>query len=248
MRTRVLVLTQRETRIRSPQPALALLRFTLIEPFRKQRVASRVGARRSERLGMTTRTQRNGCVFASAFCTAFAVAHLASAAHPSAGLPLASPTSKTAPASVKGAREEVPRLALTPPALRVELGRPKQLAPSRSFRHEIVWLGMRIPTLIAFGLSSVSAGGAVVTGFAATRGNDPRTCDTTCAEQNVRRRGLLITTGVLTGVAVAGLGVGVTFMLKEPRDPKADAVRPRLDLRVSGQNAVAKIGWVFSSF
>ena len=107
---------------------------------------------------------------------------------------------------------------------------------------------MRIPTLIAFGLSSVSAGGAVLTGFAATRGNDPSTCDTRCSEHHVRRRGLLITTGVLTGMAVAGLGVGVTFMLKEPRDPKADAVRPRLDLRVSGENAVAKIGWVFSSF
>jgi hypothetical protein len=87
-----------------------------------------------------------------------------------------------------------------------------------------------------------------VTGYAAVRGNDPSTCDTRCAERDVRHRGLLITTGILTGVAVAGLGVGVTFMLTEPRDPKADAVRPRLDLRVSGQNAVAKIGWVFSSF
>jgi len=197
---------------------------------------------------MTTRTQRKGCVFASAFCAAFAFAGLAAAAHPSSGLPLASTTSKAKVASVKGTPEEIPRLALTPPTLGVELGRPKALPPSRSFRHEIVWLGMRIPTLIAFGLSSVSAGGAVVTGFAATRGNDPSTCDTTCVEHDVRRRGLLITTGILTGVAVAGLGIGVTFMLKEPRDPKADAVRPRLDLRVSGQNAVAKIGWVFSSF
>lgn len=197
---------------------------------------------------MTTRTQRKGCVFASAFGAAFAFVQLASAAHPSTGPASSSSTSKTQPASVKASREEIPRLALTPPALRVELGKPKELPPSRSFRHEIVWLGMRIPTLIAFGLSSVSAGGAVVTGFAAARGNDPSTCDTTCAEHDVRRRGLLITTGILTGVAVAGLGIGVTFMLKEPRDPKADAVRPRLDLRVSGQNAVAKIGWVFSSF
>ncbi len=197
---------------------------------------------------MTTRTQRKGCVFASAFCSALAFAHLASAAYPSAGLALSSSTSKAQPPTVKGAHEKFPRLALTPPALRVELGRPKELPPSRSFRHEIVWLGMRIPTLIAFGLSSVSAGGAVVTGFAAARGNDPSTCDTRCAERDVRQRGLLITTGVLTGVAVAGLGIGVTFMLKEPRDPKADAVRPRLDLRLSGQNAVAKIGWVFSSF
>lgn len=197
---------------------------------------------------MTTRTQRKGCVFASAFIGAFAFAGLASAAHPGAGLAPLPSTSKTEAAGVNGSREEIPRLALTPPALGVHLSRPNELPSSRSFRHEIVWLGMRIPTLIAFGLSSVSAGGAVVTGFAASRGNDPSTCDTRCAEHNVHRRGLLITTGVLTGVAVAGLGVGVTFMLKEPRDPKADAVRPRLDLRVSAQNAVAKIGWVFSSF
>lgn len=157
--------------------------------------------------------------------------------------------SKAEPTSVKGTPEEI-SLAPLPqlPLPRLVLTQPRELPPSRSFRHEIVWLGMRIPTLIAFGLSSVSAGGAVVTGFAAARGNDPSTCDTRCAEHNVHRRGLLITTAVLTGVAVTGLGIGVTFMLKEPRDPKADAVRPRLDLRVSGQNAVAKIGWVFSSF
>ncbi len=107
---------------------------------------------------------------------------------------------------------------------------------------------MRIPTLIALGLSSVSAGGAVVTGFAAARGNDPSTCDSSCTEHGVRQRALFITTGVLTGMALAGVGIGVTFMLKEPSDLKVHAVRPRLDLRVSGQNAVAKIGWVFSSF
>jgi hypothetical protein len=204
-------------------------------------------------------------VFASALCATLGFAHRASAAHPVLGAvpsPLPSP-SRTEPDSVKGASEEIPALAspprpataLTPPAQlpplplpRLVLTQPKELPPSRSFRHEIVWLGMRIPTLIAFGLSSVSAGGAVLTGYAAARGNDPSTCDTRCSERDVRRRGLLITTGVLTGMAVAGLGVGITFMLKEPRDPKADAVRPRLDLRVSGENAVAKIGWVFSSF
>ena len=206
---------------------------------------------------MTTRAQLKGCVFASALCATLALAHGASAAHPvSSEAPSSSPsTSRTKAGSVKGTPQKIPELTATPsaplPPLRLPrlvLTQPKPLPPSRSFRHEIVWLGMRIPTLIAFGLSSVSAGGAVVTGFAAARGNDPSTCDTRCSEHNVRRRGLLITTGVLTGMAVAGLGIGVTFMLKEPRDPKADAVRPRLDLRVSGENAVAKIGWVFSSF
>lgn len=205
---------------------------------------------------MKTRTQLHGWLCASSICGVLAFTHAAQAAQPvsSRAVPLpSSPKTETAP--VKSSPEEIPQLEavsklppLPPAPLRLQLTAPKELPPARSFRHEIVWLGMRIPTLIAFGLSSVSAGGAVVTGFAATRGNDPSTCDTTCAEHDVRRRGLLITTGILTGVAVAGLGIGVTFMLKEPRDPKADAIRPRLDLRVSGQNAVAKIGWVFSSF
>lgn len=205
---------------------------------------------------MTTRTQLHGWLCASSLCGVLVFAHAAHATEPaSTEADSSPPTPKTQPAAVKRSGEEIPRLAvgsglpaLTPAPLRLQLTPPKELPSSRSFRHEIVWLGMRIPTLIAFGLSSVSAGGAVVTGFAAARGNDPSTCDSTCAEHDVRRRGLLITTGILTGVAVAGLGIGVTFMLKEPRDPKADAIRPRLDLRVSGQNAVAKIGWVFSSF
>lgn len=177
---------------------------------------------------MATRVQRRNWVCANVLCLALAVTRFASAAQPNSGLP--QPTLPSPP---------LPRLVLTQPG---------PLPPSRSFRHEIVWLGMRIPTLIAFGLSSVSAGGAVVSGFAATRGNDPGTCDTRCAERDVRRRGLMITTGVLTGMAVAGLGIGVTFMLNEPRDPKANAIRPRLDLGVSGRDAVAKIGWVFTSF
>jgi hypothetical protein len=203
---------------------------------------------------MMIRTQLHGWLCASSLFGLLALTHTAHAAHPESPAAAPSPsTPKAEPAAVKHSSEEIPQLAVVPalppvPALRLQLTPPKELPSSRSFRHEIVWLGMRIPTLIAFGLSSVSAGGAVVTGFAATRGNDPSTCDTTCAEHDVRRRGLLITTGILTGVAVAGLGIGVTFMLKEPRDPKADAIRPRLDLRVSGQNAVAKIGWVFSSF
>lgn len=199
---------------------------------------------------MTTRTQLHGWLCASSICGVLAFTHAAQAAHStSSKAPPLPSTPKTEAARVKGSPEEISPLVLAPPVpLRLQLTQPKELPPARSFRHEIVWLGMRIPTLIAFGLSSVSAGGAVVTGFAAARGNDPSTCDTSCVEHNVHRRGLLITTGILTGVAVAGLGIGVTFMLKEPRDPKADAIRPRLDLRVSSQNAVAKIGWVFSSF
>jgi len=206
---------------------------------------------------MTTRTQLKSWLCASSLLSALALSHVAQAAH-SISVPAGpSPsTPKTEQPSVNASPGEISLLplGLRPLTLRApELGQlnlsePKPLPPSRGFRHEILWLGMRIPTLIALGLSSVSAGGAVLTGYAATRGNDPSTCDTSCTEHGVHRRALLVTTGVLSGMALAGVGIGITFMVKEPSDLKAKAVRPRLDLRVSGQNAVAKIGWVFSSF
>jgi len=114
-------------------------------------------------------------------------------------------------------------------------------------REEVRIWGLTIPTFVAYGLSGVSAGGAVLTGFAARRGNDPSSCDT-CREHAVHQRALLVTTGVLTGMAVAGLSIGITFMVKAQSKPTRDAVRPRLDLGFSGERAVAKIGWVFSSF
>ena len=109
-------------------------------------------------------------------------------------------------------------------------------------------LGMRLPTFIAFGLSGLSVGGAVATGFAAARGNDPNTCDSRCTEHGVKQRALLLTTGVLTGLAAAGVTIGITLMFKAPKQPSRDAICPRFDLGLSGQKAVAKVGWVFSSF
>ncbi len=204
---------------------------------------------------MTTRIQLKGWFCASSLLGALAFSHAAHAAH---SLPAAAEPSPSTPKaelpSVKRSPDKLSLLPLTLHAPRapepgeLNLSEPRPPPPAHGFRHEILWLGMRIPTLIALGLGSVSAGGAVLTGYAASRGNDPSTCDTTCAEHGVHQRVLFITTGVLTGMAVAGVGIGITFMVKEPYDKKAQAVRPRVDLRVSGQNAVAKIGWVFSSF
>jgi hypothetical protein len=42
--------------------------------------------------------------------------------------------------------------------------------------------------------------------------------------------------------------VGITFMLKAPKNPTRDAIRPRLGIGFSGNKAVAKVGWAFSSF
>ena len=135
-----------------------------------------------------------------------------------------------------------PRLLLTAPRLL-----PRE---SKRKRHEVLVLGLRIPTLVAFGLGGLSAGGAVASGIAAgqSHGNDPSSCDSRCAEQGVRQqRALFVTTGVLTGLAAVGIGVGITLYIKASKDERRDVIRPRFDIGLSGQKAVAKVGWNFSS-
>lgn len=109
-------------------------------------------------------------------------------------------------------------------------------------------LGLQLPTFIALGLGSLSAGGAVATRFAASRGNDPDTCESPCTERTAAQHRWLVASGVLAGMAAAGVGAGITLMLTAPKDQDRDAVRPRLALGLSGQKAVAKVGWAFSSF
>jgi hypothetical protein len=191
------------------------------------------------------RTQLNSWLFASGACFSLALSHLAHAAHPPK-VAFALPSSPKAQASsVKPSPLENPLPALrrvTP----LHLAAPE--LPPIVPRREPLILGMRLPTFIAFGLGGLSAGGAVATGFAATRGNDPNTCDSRCTEHGVRQRALLLTTGVLTGMAAAGVTIGITLMFKAPKNPARDAIRPRFDLGLSGEKAVAKVGWVFSSF
>lgn len=202
---------------------------------------------------MPTRNQPKRWLCANSLLFAFACSHSALAAH--SELATRTPLPKAAPTLVKPPTQEVSphhvvaRVAPAPLSpLGVPPSEPKPLLEPKSTRNEILWHGLRIPTIIAFGLSGLSAGGAVATGFAASRGNDPRTCDSTCSENGVRQRALLLTTGVLTGMAAAGLGIGITFMVKAPRNRTESAIRPRFDATISGERAVAKVGWVFSSF
>lgn len=192
-----------------------------------------------------TRTQLRGWLFASGVCFSFALSRGALAAHPAkvAAPPPSLP--KTEAASVKASPVENSLVALPPPpAVRLT---PPRIAPLIAPKETLI-LGMRLPTFIAFGLSGISAGGAIATGYAASRGNDPNTCDSRCTEHGVRQKALLLTTGVLTGMAAAGVTIGITLMFKAPNNPSRDAIRPRFDLGLSGDKAVAKVGWVFSSF
>jgi len=191
------------------------------------------------------RTQLNGWLFASAVCFSLALSHQARAAHP-ARVAFTLPTLPKADGqSVKRSPTEK-SLSLPSRAPVLQLVTPR-LPPLSQPREKLI-LGMRLPTFIAFGLGGLSAGGAVATGFVARRGNDPSSCDSTCTEHGVRQKALLLTTGILSGMAAAGVTVGITLMLKAPKDQRRDAIRPRFDLGLSGEKAVAKVGWVFSSF
>jgi hypothetical protein len=193
------------------------------------------------------RTQLRGWLFASGVCFTLALSPLAKAAHPSKELPPLPTTPKAQASSVKAPSKQnafLPFSRVSP--FQLQLAAPA-LPPLSQPREKLI-LGMRLPTFIAFGLSGLSVGGAVATGYAATRGNDPSTCDSRCTEHGVKRRALLLTTGVLTGMAAAGVTIGVTLMFKAPKKPSRHAISPRFDLGLSGQKAVAKVGWVFSSF
>jgi hypothetical protein len=196
---------------------------------------------------MTIRIRLESWLCASTLLVAFATSNSALAVPPEVTSPS---SSKTEPAIVKRSAERISPLRVHGAArpLRLQLTEVRPLPVPKSTRNEILWNGLRIPTIIAFGLSGLSAGGALATGFAATRGNDPRTCDSSCAEHDVRQRALLLTTGVLTGMAAAGIGIGITFMVKAPKSRTEPGVRPRFDATISGQKAIAKVGWAFSSF
>lgn len=190
------------------------------------------------------RTQLYSWLCASGVCFSLATSHAAHAAHPAKVALSLPPLPKTSPPSVKRSATEKSQVVVsTTPAL---LAAPR--LPPLSQPKEKLILGMRLPTFIAFGLGGLSAGGAVATGFVARRGNDPSSCDSRCTEHGVRQKALLLTTGVLTGMAAAGVSIGITLMLKAPKNPTRDAIRPRFDLGLSGEKAVAKVGWVFSSF
>jgi hypothetical protein len=200
---------------------------------------------------MTIRTRLKSWLCASSLLAGLMSSNHALAAHPERAAAVPAPSSpKTEPPAVKPSAARIPPLSTFGAGrpLRLQLAEVRPLPVAKSTRNEILWHGLRIPTIIAFGLSGLSAGGALATGFAASRGNDPRTCDSSCSEHDVRQRALLLTTGVLTGMAAAGIGIGITFMVKAPKSRAEPAVRPRFDATISGQKAIAKVGWAFSSF
>ncbi len=91
---------------------------------------------------------------------------------------------------------------------------------------------LNVPAWILLGLGGLSAGGAVVTGVLAQgEYNDAKaSCGPRCPEDETSTgRTLALTSTVLTGVAVVGLGVGLTLLLSDSSPPvnAASSGKPR---------------------
>lgn len=105
----------------------------------------------------------------------------------------------------------------------------------------------RLPAFIAFGVGGLGASGALATGLMASgRYNDPANCASQCDEgRAASSRTLAITSAVLTGVAAAGIGVGVVLLLANPAHSERNRLVPALRLKLSAEKAAAGAVWKF---
>jgi len=97
------------------------------------------------------------------------------------------------------------------------------------------------------GVGGLSATGALAAGLIANgRYNDPANCSSHCNDGHmVSNRTLAVTSGVLAGVAAAGIGAGVVLLLTEPAHSERSNLVPKLRLKVSAQKAAAGAVWTF---
>jgi hypothetical protein len=106
----------------------------------------------------------------------------------------------------------------------------------------------RLPAVIAFGSGGLAAGGAVISGiFAKTDYDDAQSsCSPLCSDDELSSgRRLAVTSTILTGVAIVGVGVGLTLLLTSGPDPAQISLAPRLQLTAAPNAARADATWRF---
>jgi hypothetical protein len=161
------------------------------------------------------------------------------------------PTGVSAPSEPASAVDQVPGapLAETQGATLPNLDSPLpgivplEAAPPRPIEpKEPLFLGVRLPTFIAFGLGSLGVGGAVVARLAAAAPySDPKLgCVGRCADSS---HTLGMTSTILAGIAVAAVGTGVVLAVSEPAREKKP-LAPVLKMSVSLSKA-ASASWTF---
>jgi tetratricopeptide (TPR) repeat protein len=116
-------------------------------------------------------------------------------------------------------------------------------APTTQRRSPVI----RLPAFIALGVGGLGASGALATGLIVNgRYNDPSNCTHRCDDGHaISSRALTITSGVLAGVAAAGIGAGVVLLLTKPAHSERSRLVPALRLKVSAEKAAAGAVWRF---
>jgi hypothetical protein len=108
--------------------------------------------------------------------------------------------------------------------------------------------GSRLPAFTALGIGGVAAGGAVITGIIAKADYDDSksSCSPACTDSQLSAgRTMALTSTILTGVAIVGVGVGVTLLLTSGPDPAQTSLAPRLNLAAAPGAARAAATWRF---
>lgn len=108
--------------------------------------------------------------------------------------------------------------------------------------------GSLVPWIFV-GAGALAGLGAGVTGLLAQQeySSLEDECSPRCTESQVSAgESLALTSTALTGVAIVGIGVGVTWLLLEgPPQERPTGWRPRVDVAVSGRGSAVELGWRF---
>ncbi len=134
----------------------------------------------------------------------------------------APPAPAPAPAPTPAAPTTAPPAPAPPPA---RAGSPPAPAAAPSPTEDY---GPNVPALLALGVGALATGGAVVTGILAQNEyNDAKkSCSPSCTDHQLAPgRTLAWTSTALTGVAVVGVGVGVTLLLTGHKKTEAPNAR-----------------------
>jgi len=107
----------------------------------------------------------------------------------------------------------------------------------------------RMPAFIALGVGGVMAGGSLVTGLIAKSKYDDAkaSCSPRCSDAELSgSRTFAITSTVLTGAAVLGVGLGIALLLTTDGDGDAvGSTKPRFDVALGPSAAAASAAWSF---
>ena len=106
----------------------------------------------------------------------------------------------------------------------------------------------RLPAFISLGAGGVLAGASLATGLIATaKYNDAKdSCAHHCSDAQLSgSRAFAITSTVLTGAAVLGVGLGVALLLTERDSDELGQATPRFDLALGPAAAAASAAWSF---